>query len=66
MDGGLTDDQRNTVAGKIMEWGNLLFAGLVVSQGLSQSINYSATLLGTVGLLFAYFLASRVMRGGAK
>lgn len=54
------------MAGKIMEWGNLLFAGLVVSQGLSQQINYLAALLGTAGLLFAYYFANHVMRGGAR
>ncbi len=48
-----------------MEWGNLLFAGLVIAQ-LVSSADFDSLLavLGIVGILGAYFVAYRFMRGG--
>lgn len=61
----LTQDDRGRIAEKIMEWGNLLFAGLVIAQ-LVSSADFDSLLavLGIVGILGAYFVAYRFMRGG--
>lgn len=61
----LTGDQRGRVAEKIMEWGNLVFAGLVIGQFVSgQSVNALMTIVGIIGMLLAYLAAIVFMRGG--
>lgn len=62
----LTNDQRGRVAEKIMEWGNLVFAGLVIGQFISgKEINLLLFVLGTCGIVIAYCVSLLVMlRGG--
>ena len=62
----LTNDQRGRIAEKIMEWGNLVFAGLVIAQivpGMSL-FNPILMLIGIVSLAGAYGLAYGLMKGG--
>lgn len=61
----LTQDQRGRVGEKIMEWGNLLFAGLVIGQLVSSAkIKPLLAGLGIAGIAGAYFVAYRIMTGG--
>lgn len=62
----LTGDQRGRVAEKIMEWGNLVFAGLVIGQFVAgKEINLLLFVLGACGIIIAYCIALLVMlRGG--
>lgn len=61
----LSADQRQSAAEKFMEWGNLVFAGLVIAQVLSQdAFDFRVAVLGTVLFAFAYGMAFRYMRGG--
>lgn len=63
----LTGDQRGRVAEKIMKWGNLVFAGLVLGQYISGiPVNTRLTMLGIFGMLSAYFMAIKFMKGGNK
>ncbi len=62
----LTKDQRNRQAEKIMEWGNLVFLGLVVTQVLSNTIDLPAALVGIIVFAGAYFIAEQIMKGGGK
>lgn len=61
----LSGDQRGRVGEKIMEWGNLLFAGLVIGQFVTPTpFRLSLAFVGAVGMLGAYFIAVLLMRGG--
>ena len=62
----LPADQRDRQAEKIMEWGNLVFLGLVVTQILSDAIDVPAALVGVVAFAGAYFIAEQIMKGGGK
>ena len=65
MAGQLTSDQRSRVAEKIMEWGNLVFVGSVIAQVVPGGLfDFRAAFFGVLGLVGAYFAASRMMRGG--
>jgi hypothetical protein len=57
-------DRRGRVAEKIMDWGNLVFAGLVVSQAFSNRFSWSHALTGGVVFAIAYLVAVLMMRGG--
>lgn len=62
----LTEDQRGRVAEKIMEWGNLVFAGLVIGQFVAgKEINLLLFILGACGIIIAYCISLLIMlRGG--
>jgi len=62
----LSGDQRGRVAEKVMEWGNLVFAGLVIGQFVAgKEINLLLFVLGACGIIIAYCIALLVMlRGG--
>ncbi|HUN06255.1 MAG TPA: hypothetical protein PLQ56_06625 [Aggregatilineales bacterium] len=61
----LKDTQRQSVAEKFMEWGNLVFAGLVIGQALSPTgFNLAIAFVGILLFALAYGIALRYMRGG--
>jgi hypothetical protein len=64
----LTREQRGRVAEKIMEWGNLVFVGLVIAQLVpvapGSSFNPFLVIVGVVRLASAYFAAAWLMREG--
>ena len=60
----LKTDQRGRVAEKIMEWGSLVFAGLVIAQAFSLQFDYARALVGAAVFAGAYLVADRIMRGG--
>ncbi len=62
----LTSDQRGRGAEKIMDWGNLVFAGLVIGQFVAgKELNVLLFVLGTCGIVIAYCVSLLVMlRGG--
>ena len=63
----LTGDQRGRIAEKVMEWGNLMFAGLVIGQYASGvPVNSNLTILGILGMLLAYFIAITFMRSADR
>ena len=63
----LTPDQRDRVAEKIMEWGNLAFIGLVIAQIIpGDLVDPRAAYFGVAALVGAYFVADQIMRGGGK
>jgi len=63
----LTLDQRGRLAEKVMEWGNLVFAGLVIGQLISGApFNLQIALGGIIGISGAYIVAILVMKGGGK
>lgn len=67
MEKRLSSDQRCRVAEKIMEWGNLVFVGLVIGQFVPGPLSDSNLLLvGVASIAGAYWLALRLMRGGGK
>ena len=60
-----TPDQRGRIAEKVMEWGNLVFVGLVIAQAVPGGLfDFRVALFGVAGLVGAYFVASRMMKGG--
>lgn len=60
----LTKSQIGIFAEKIMDWGNLIFVGLVIGQLIpgSKNINTSLFLVGFMGMIFAYAAAYMFMR----
>jgi len=61
----LTPNQRGRVAEKIMEWGNLVFIGLVIVQIIpGPGFNWSIAGAGVVSVVGAYLIALRIVRGG--
>lgn len=60
-------DQKVKVADKIMELGNLIFIGLVVSQVFSgQKFNPVIAVLGFFIIIIAYAVAIWLLKGGRK
>lgn len=63
----LTIDQRGRIAEKVMEWGNLIFAGFVIGQFVSgESFQFILATAGIVGMLGAYAFAYYIMKGGGN
>lgn len=61
----LTTSQTNQVAEKIMDWGNLVFVGLVVAQIVpGPGFNWLIAIAGVITMAGAYFVAHRLMKGG--
>lgn len=58
----LTDDQRSKVAEKIMDWGNYVFTGLVISQALEgRPYAVARIIVGVVIMTVAYWAAVRLL-----
>lgn len=64
----LTVDQRGRIAEKVMEWGNLVFIGLVISQVISgPPFKLIPAMAGVVGIVLAYVAGIKFMKkGGGK
>ena len=63
----LTGSQRTRVAEKIMDFGNLVFIGLVIAQAVPGPISKPLyTLVGMVTITTAYLFALRIMKGGVR
>ena len=63
----LTADQSGRVAEKIMEWGNLVFIGLVITQVIPGPLsNPVIVVVGIVSIASAYLFAIRLMKGGGE
>ena len=61
----LSANQRGRVAEKIMEWGNLIFLGLIVAQIIpGPLVKPSLLFVGVISFAGAYWFAIRLMRGG--
>ncbi len=62
----LTSSERRVFAEKVMEWGNLVFAGLVVAQVVpgTDPFRISIFAVGSVGIVGAYLSAYFLMTGG--
>ena len=62
----LTRGQRERVAEKIMDWGNLIFIGMVVAQVVPGPLSEPVLIpVGIVGIAGAYWFAIRLMKGKA-
>ena len=64
----LTSNERGRIAEKIMEWGILVFVGLVIAQlvPVSRDFRLSMVLAGLVSISGAYLPTVFLMKGGAK
>lgn len=60
----LTKSQVGIFAEKIMDWGNLIFVGLVIGQLIpgTRGINTILFVVGFFGIIFAYTAAYMFMR----
>lgn len=61
---GLTREQRNQIADKLMTWANMVFAGMVIAQIFSKPFNVPVAIAGAVLFIGAYVFGVRVMKGG--
>lgn len=52
----LSHEQRNVVAEKLMEWGNLVFVGLVIAQFVPPTtfIQWGLLVVGLLGMITGY------------
>ena len=62
----ITKDQRGRVAEKVMEWGNLVFVGLVIAQFVpgTEHIQLGIIFAGLVSIITAYIFAYKILKGG--
>ena len=61
----LTDGERRVFAEKIMDWGNLVFVGLAITQVFSGvPLTLVRVIVGACALAGAYWFAIRLMKGG--
>ena len=62
----LTPEQRDKFAEKFMDWGNLVFAGLVVAQIVPGTSPFRPGMyvVGLTSITGAYLVAYLLMRGG--
>lgn len=63
----LSSKTRLKAAEKMMDWSNLVFVGLVLSQafeGISGA--FGRLLVGTIIMIITYAIALRVIEGGEK
>ena len=60
----LTKEQTNLVAEKIMEWGNLIFTGLVIAQFVPgvASFQWQFFIAGLLGIMVAYISGIFLMK----
>jgi hypothetical protein len=66
MAGKLRKTQVGVVAEKVMDWGNLVFTGLVIGQLVpgSTPVRWFLFLLGILCMMGAYTIAYYLMKGG--
>jgi len=64
----LSREQRRVFAEKTMDWGNLLFVGLVIGQLVPGTSPFRLVLfiLGVLGMAGAYALAYFLLKGGGQ
>ena len=64
----LTKEQKNKFAEKFMDWGNIVFAGLVIAQIVPGNGGFRASIAigGILNLIFSYLTAYVIMKGGIK
>ncbi len=66
----LSKEQRGLIAEKMMEWGNLVFAGLVIAQFVpgASSYHWQFIVAGLVGIVIAYAMGILLMevKGGEQ
>jgi predicted permease len=57
---------RRQFSAKAMDWGNLVFIGLVIAQLVpgEKPVNWLLIILGFFCMVLSYFVAERVMKGG--
>jgi len=61
----LTDTERGKIGEKIMDWGNLVFVGLAITQVFSGvPLTLVRVVVGACALAGAYWFAIRLMKGG--
>jgi len=60
----LSGEQLNILAEKLMEWGNLIFIGLVIAQFVpgTASFQWSFFISGCIGILMAYLFGIFLMK----
>lgn len=66
----LSREQRNVISEKLMDWGNLVFTGLVIAQFVPEvaSFQWPFFFLGFLGIAMAYITGIFLMKmkGGDK
>ncbi len=66
----LSVEQRNVLAGQLMDWGNLVFTGLVIAQFVPGAISFQWLFIfaGTLVMVIAYISGILLMKtkGGEK
>lgn len=65
---GLNTKRRGVFAEKTMDWGNLVFVGLVIGQLVPGTSPFRLALfiLGVLGMAGAYALAYFLLKGGGQ
>jgi len=58
-----TEEQRHLLAEKFMDWGNLVFTGLIIAQFASGGRLVNLW-LGLIGVIIVYFIGIYVAKGG--
>ena len=63
----MSPKSRTRLAEKIMEWGNLVFVGIVITQAFENiSLVIGRILLGIAVVITTYFYALKLLEGGEK
>ena len=58
----IESENKRALATSLMNWANLVFAGLVVGQGLTEKIDFGAMIIGALGCVLMYIFAVRIMK----
>jgi hypothetical protein len=68
MSSGLNKNKRDIFAEKTMDWGNLVFVGLVIGQLVPGTSPFRGALfvLGVLGMAGAYVFAYFLLKGGGQ
>ena len=59
-------ENHRVIANSLMAWANLVFVGLVIAQAFSSKFNPLIAIVGGISFLLAYYVASRIMKGGER
>ena len=64
----ITKNQREKFAEKILEWGNLVFVGLVIAQIVPETdpFRLHVAIIGVISFTSAYLTALFIMKGGGE
>lgn len=60
----LNPEQRDRIAEKVMDFGNLAFVAMVISQFVSDGFNLPRFILGGLLAAEAYYVGYLIMKGG--